>query len=340
MMIGKDDKIWVTGCTGLVGSYIVRALLRAGYIQLICNRRSTSKMSHVKDFSDQVDWTEIDLTSSYDVFEQVGKVDIVIHAAALVSFNPSDQDSLITMNVDVTRDLVNAGIEHGLKKFIFISSVAALGKRKDGKTIDEQSEWKDSPLNSPYGISKKRGELEVWRGAQEGLEVVILNPSYILGTGIWGQSSLRLYTDIMKGNRFYPMGTNGFVDVRDVAQAAVIAMDKNIVNDNYIISAENLSYQAVMEIMTKVMDIDPPQKPLTPRLRSMYYWYKKITSLLTFKRSSITRSTLESLSLTSHYSNQKSIDALGMKYRNIPKTLKDTTEKFLAEDETPLPLNK
>ncbi len=338
-MVEKKDRIWLTGSTGLLGSYIARYLLKSGYTNLVCNKRSTSDLSQVSDFVEEVEWVEIDLTSYYDIYDHMKQVDCVIHAAALVSFNPQDKERLDEHNVEVTSTIVNAAIEENIKKLVYISSVAALGKREDGQVISESHEWKDSPLNSHYGISKYKSELEVWRGGQEGLDIAILNPSYILGTGRWGSSSLRLYPDVARGNRYYPEGGNGFVDVRDVAEAVIKVILKDKSQENFIVSAENLSYLEVMKVMCKTMDLDPPSVALTPFRRKVYYFIRRMKDIVTLKSPTITQSALKNLSIPARYNNQKSLDDLSLKYRDVRETLMETTHRFNSHDESPLPID-
>ncbi len=337
-MVEVTDRIWLTGSTGLLGSYIARYLLKSGYTNLVCNKRATSDLSLISDFSEDVTWVDIDLTSYYDVYDFMKEVDCVIHAAAMVSFNPQDKSQLEENNVEVTTTIVNAALEENIKKLVYISSVAALGKRADGKRISETQEWKESSLNSHYGISKYKSELEVWRGGQEGLDMVILSPAYILGTGKWGSSSLRLYPDVAKGNRYYPEGGNGFVDVRDVAEAVIKVIEQDRTQENYIISAEDLSYFEVMKVMCQTLDLDPPSKGLTSYHRKVYYYMRRIKDLVSLKSPSLTMSALNNLSIQSCYNNQKSIDELSMNYRDIRKTLRETTSRFKAKDESPLPI--
>src|SRR5436305_14395829 len=104
-----------------------------------------------------------------------------MHAAGMVSFNPSDKKKLFQLNIEGTANVVNAAIETSIKDFIHVSSVSALGRHDDAKTIDEAKKWAGNHGQSNYGISKYYGEMEVWRGMGEGLSPLIVNPSTLLG---------------------------------------------------------------------------------------------------------------------------------------------------------------
>src|SRR5690606_38359872 len=84
------------------------------------------------------------------------------------------------VNVEGTANVVNVMLQKKINKLVYISSVAALARSAEALVIDENEKWTSSPLNTPYGISKYLAELEVWRGAQEGLEVMIFNPSVLM----------------------------------------------------------------------------------------------------------------------------------------------------------------
>src|SRR6185369_10296384 len=130
-----------------------------------------------------------------DVFsleDALSGMEEVYHCAGLVSFNEADRYQLKKVNAEGTANIVNMALEKGIKKFCHVSSVATLQVQANKKYIDEFSVWKTASGNSTYAISKYRAEFEVWRGMSEGLNVVVVNPSLVLGAGCWGQSSGQL----------------------------------------------------------------------------------------------------------------------------------------------------
>src|SRR5690606_34560851 len=120
------------------------------------------------------------------------------------------------INVEGTKNIVNKALECGIKKLVYISSVAAIGRKLTGELVDEKTQWEDSHTHTHYAISKFKAELEVWRGFAEGLEGVVLNPATILGYGNWEQSSSGLFKSAHKEFKWYSRGINGFADVNDV----------------------------------------------------------------------------------------------------------------------------
>ena len=126
-----------------------------------------------------------------------------------------------------------------------VSSVAALGKSPDGSAVDENIKWLPADKHSPYSISKYFSETEVWRGAEEGLPVVIVNPSVILGPGDWQNGSCSILTIVDEGLSFYTTGITGYVDVRDVTKAMIQLMNSDISNERFLLNAENICYKDI-----------------------------------------------------------------------------------------------
>ena len=170
-------KILITGITGLLGSYLAKSY--AGEAKLSGLKRPSSSTALLGDLSTQVQWYEGEITDVELLIEACKDQDLVIHAAGMVSFDESKKEALLKTNAQGTACLVNAMLSTNCKNLVFISSVAALGK-DNIPIINENQKWVNSTMNTPYAISKHLAELEVWRGAQEGLEVMVFNPSVLL----------------------------------------------------------------------------------------------------------------------------------------------------------------
>lgn len=215
--------IFVTGANGLVGSFIVRQLLDKGE-SVRALKRETSDLSLIQAFEKQIEWIEGDLLD-YDILNEALKdVDYVIHTAAIVSFDPNDFQDLYITNVEGTANLVNACLANSIKKICHLSSIAAIGKNNKEAKISELTKWENSEQNSHYAKSKYLAELEVWRGIEEGLNAVIVNPTIILGPGDWEKSSAKLFKQVWKHSSFYPNGFFHYVDVRDVSTICILSL--------------------------------------------------------------------------------------------------------------------
>ncbi|RME95841.1 MAG: NAD-dependent epimerase/dehydratase family protein, partial [Bacteroidetes bacterium] len=129
MTISKSTPILVTGATGFVGSYVCRRLLAAGYEQVFAHRRATSQLDlYPPEEVAQLQWREADLEDYFAVEDMLAGIQVVIHCAALVSFQPGDKRRLLAVNRDGTSHVVNAALCQGVEFLIHLSSVAALGR--------------------------------------------------------------------------------------------------------------------------------------------------------------------------------------------------------------------
>ncbi|WP_315818623.1 NAD-dependent epimerase/dehydratase family protein [Paraflavitalea speifideaquila] len=117
----------------------------------------------------QVEWIEGDILDIVSLDEAMEGVEAVIHSAAKVSFDPKEKKELFNINIDGTANMVNMALEKNVRRFVHISSVAALGRTVSGDRVTETKKWQHSKLNTQYAISKYHAEREVWRGMGEGL---------------------------------------------------------------------------------------------------------------------------------------------------------------------------
>ena len=209
--ITPPSTVLVTGGAGFVGAYVVRDLIRHGYVVKALRRKAVIPFYIDADILRQVNWIDCDILDIFALEEAMKNTDAVIHTAAKVSFHEKDRHELFATNVEGTANVVNMALEHNVKRFIHVSSVASLGKRNNGSVVNEDSKWQENKLNTNYAVSKYYGEMEVWRGIAEGLNAVIVNPSTILGYGDWNSSSNALFKNAYNGFPWYTNGVNGFV---------------------------------------------------------------------------------------------------------------------------------
>lgn len=236
--------IAVTGASGLLGSFIVRRLIAANE-DVICLRRKSSDISLLDDINHLLRWKDVDLLDLSSIEEGLGDCTKVIHSAALVSFNPRRKREIMEHNVIGTRNLVNACLHLGVARLVHISSVAALGRHKNQKIVDETNKWSDSSLRSNYAYAKYLAELEVFRGEEEGLSTVIVNPSAILAPANFNRSSAQIFKHVWKESPFYISGTLNYVDVRDVAEIAWRLLNDNIRHERFILNAGHIAYKEI-----------------------------------------------------------------------------------------------
>ena len=174
--------------------------------------------------------------------------------------------------------------------------------------------------------------MEVWRGSQEGLSVVIINPGVILGPGFWGTGSGVLFTTAYKAYSFYPPGGTGFITVQDVIKMMTTLMDSQIKNERFIAVAENLSFQEILIRLTQEFGKPAPRKKLK-------YWQLEIGRIVDFiwtvlsgNPRSITKSSIYSMKHRDLYNNHKTIEVLGFVFAPLDPTLTFASRLFLQEN--------
>lgn len=332
--------ILVTGATGLVGSHLVYQLLKRGE-KIRAVKRATSNVSNVlKVFSyydrkpailcSKIEWVDADLMDVEEVDSLFDDISEVYHCAAMVSFAPKDKKNLLKFNSGITANLVNASIRKDVKKFGMISSVAVLDKSQDKETT-EADYWKNDPAVSVYGISKYMSEMEVWRGVEEGLNAVIVNPSLILGPGNWSNSSSTLFETAHRGMPFYSDGTNGFVDVRDVAKATIELMDKGVFGERFILNAENWLLRNSFSAMAKALGTKVPHIPLSKNLAGVYWRLEWLKSFVFGSQPKVTKETVNTAFSTTRYSNQKIKDLLGIEFIPVQQSIEEFSRFYLND---------
>jgi len=328
------ETIGITGANGLVGSYFVRYLLSAGY-SIRALKRKTSDLSLLADVKDKVDWIEGDILDVFSLEETFSGCDLVLHTAALVSYDSRDRDRIFQTNIEGTANVVNTCLNLNINRLLYISSIAAIGRKSDSKEwVKETNSWDTNKGLSDYSISKHEAELEVWRGMTEGLEVIIVNPSIILGAGFWSAGSSRLFTTVSKKFPFYTSGSTGFVDVRDVVTATMKLHEKNIINERFILNSGNYAYKYIFDLIAKGFGVKGPTIKAGKTLSSFAWRAGAIQKLLTGKTPSVTKATAKIAQKNLQFSNEKITSRLEFKFLPIEKTIAETTESFKTYQKT------
>lgn len=325
--------VFVTGGTGLVGSYLLINLLKQGK-KVRALKRNNSNMEQVEfafaqyfdqpqHYLNQIEWVEGELLDVYFIEEALEGIEQVYHAAAMVSFQPEQKDLLMKTNVQGTAILVDAANRMGVKKFAFISSIASLG-RGNNKMTDEECWWDSGEKSSQYSLSKYLAEQEVWRASAEGLDVVIVNPSIILGPGEWTSGSSELFHTIYKGLKFFTKGSTGFVDVRDVAMACIALMESDIVNERFILNAENIKYKELFDYIAEGFNVKEPSLFVSERMGAVAWRIAWLVGKMSGKRPLITKETTRSANNMTRYSNEKIRKSIDYNFISIKQSVAET----------------
>lgn len=295
----------------------VRALKRPGASTAVFDLYTR----HDPLLRERVSWVEGDLLDIYSLEEALDGVDVVYHAAAMISFVPSEAKEMLHVNINGTANLVNlCQGKPDFRYFAHVSSVATLGRTSGDQQLDEQTHWDPSSHPSNYAISKYGAEREVWRAMAEGLPAVIVNPSIILGPGDWSRGSAALFQKVKNGFPFYTEGVSGFVDVRDVCAALLFLHEKGITGERYILNGSDTGFDVLFRMIAKALRVKPPRIKVSPWMAALAWPIDKIRSLITGTRPFITRETARSARSKFHYSAAK-IRQLGFSFRPLEETI-------------------
>ncbi|WP_020538415.1 NAD-dependent epimerase/dehydratase family protein [Lewinella cohaerens] len=325
--------ILITGATGFVGSYTARLLIQQGYTQLHALRRPGSQLTLLGAAADKITWHEAELEDYFSLEAALEGIDTIIHCAALVSFAPRDKEKLLTINRKGTQYLVDAALFQKVRRLIHVSSVAALGRNNHGHLISESSKWEDGRLVTNYSRSKFLAELEVWRGQEEGMSVAAVYPSIILGAGHWSEGTAKMFAYAQQSPTYYPTGSTGVVDVRDVAEAILLTLKRDEKNDRFLLNGANLSYRELLTQMTTALGVPAPKKPLPKWGAQLLAIAEKIRTIFTRSTPLLTSETVRASYQNYVYDSRHSEETLGMTYRDAETTIGETAALFMATRE-------
>lgn len=322
--------VFITGGTGFIGTYIIRNLVEKGYaVRAI--RRSNKLPFYIPEKTwANVQWVDGDILDVVSLSDAMYGADAVIHSAAIVSFSKKERHEMYHVNVEGTANIVNAAVENKIKRFLHISSVAALGRTTRTETVTEQKKWEENKSNTHYAISKHHAELHVWRGFAEGLEGVVINPSTVLGYGDWHQSSCAIFKNAYREFPWYTKGVNGFVGVEDVAEAAVQLLFSDITEQKFIVNAENWSFQQLFNTIADGFHKKHPHKEATKAMGEIAWRLEKLKEMTTGKRALLTRETAKVAHSKTSFDNSSLLKALpGFQFTPLDIIIKKTCEKYL-----------
>ena len=320
--------ILVTGGTGLLGSHLLWHLVQ-GDVAIKAIYRSEDTLKEVQtifsyytenptSYFEIINWVQADITDVPALEAAFQGITHVYHTAAMISFNPAAWDALKKTNVEGTANIVNLCIAHKIVKLCYASSIAAIGKSIDGTVVTEENEWLESET-SVYALSKHLAEMEVWRGSQEGLKVVIVNPGIILGPGNWDHGSLRLFKNAAKGMSAYFPGGTGFITVNDVVSMMTQLMRSPLYSERFIGVAQNMSFQELFTMIASSFGVKTPKKMIPFWLLEVGWRVDWLRHFIIGTKRQITKNTVKSLRQRQYFSSAKLKETLAFNFEDIEK---------------------
>ncbi len=323
--------ILVTGSTGLVGSHLlyklvsdnekVRAIYRTE--RKLANVKSvfSTYTSNYESLFKAIEWVQADLLDIPSLSEAFIGITHVYHCAAFVSFEPDKYQTLRKTNIEGTANIVNLCLSNTISKLCYVSSIATIGSPINNEEITEETIWNPEDDNSVYAITKYGAEMEVWRATQEGLNVVIVNPGVILGAGIWRYGTGSFFKKAHKGFKYFTSGTIALIAVEDVVSIMIALTKSDIINERFLLVAENWTYKQFLQTLSKSVHVKPPEKMANNSLLKLAWKLDWLKTKLTGKRRQLTKHIVTSLSTEKNYSNKKIETALNYKFKSIDETI-------------------
>lgn len=263
-----------------------------------------------KNLFNKIIWRDVDFSDVLGLDELLKDVKNVYHCAAFVSLNNSDRNQILKTNTEGTANLVNACINNKIEAFCYVSSITVLQNTDFTGDLDESVFWKEEPGQNIYSLSKHLAEQEVWRGMEEGLNAVIVNPGVIVGPGNWNRGTGQLFSTSYKGIKFYTEGVNGFVAVVDVASIMVELMDKKIFKERFVLVENNYSFKDVLEVIHKALGKMPPAINATRTFLNI----ARVFTFMLPKDLKVSGSMIKTLLGKTTYSNRKITSLLNYKF--------------------------
>ncbi|MCS6775695.1 MAG: NAD-dependent epimerase/dehydratase family protein [Chloroherpetonaceae bacterium] len=254
-------KALVTGGTGFVGSHVARLLIERG-VNVRALVRPGSRCDNLEDLDPRrLELFCGDLTDPTSLREAVRGCDVVYHVAADYRLWTRDPQQLYRVNVQGTRDLLQAAMDAGVSRVVYTSSVGALGIPKDGSPGTEDTPVSEADMIGHYKRSKFLAEREVRRFAEAGLPVVITNPSTPVGErDIKPTPTGKIIVDFL--NRRMPAyvdtGLN-LIDVRDVAEGTLRAAERGKIGERYILGHRNTTLKEMLEMLAEITGLPAPK---------------------------------------------------------------------------------
>jgi dihydroflavonol-4-reductase len=317
----------VTGATGHIGNVLVRKLIRRGerVRALIPPRESRAPLQGL-----EVEAVEGDVLDTSVLFKAFRGVRGVFHLAGLISIMPGANPSVRKVNVEGTRNVMQATRESAVEKFVYASSIHAIQRIESG-VIDETLPYDPHNPYGEYDRSKAEATLAVQKAAQAGLEAVIVCPTGVIGPYDFRGSMMGdvICSATQKKPMFYIDGAYDFVDVRDVADGLIAASERGTRGESYILSGQKISVRYLLETVREItgqhffqMKIPFDLAKFAALFTPLYYRFARATPRFT-------PYSLEVLKSNANISHAKATQQLNYHPRPLYESIADTVQWFL-----------
>lgn len=256
-------KTLITGATGLLGGNLARELVLRGNEEVRVLVRESSNRAALDGLD--VEHARGDIRDRESVKKAVDGCERVYHVAASVSQWRPDLPAMKKINIEGTENVLGEALAAGVSRCVYVSTVDTLGLSSLEDPADETASHESmAAFGNPYVDTKYEAEQRALGIYKQGLDLVIVKPTYMIGEYDVKPTSGQMIVEVAKGRALaYPSGGNNFVDVLDVARGMILAMDKGRSGESYILANQdgNLTYK---EMWTLIAEVTGARKPAVP----------------------------------------------------------------------------
>jgi dihydroflavonol-4-reductase len=322
--------IIVTGASGHIGNVLVKMLLQEGYevgvVDLDPVNDLVIKDLDVKFFKGDVR----DLDFLTEIFKQA---EYVFHIAGIVAIAPGNKELMYSVNVQGTKNIVKACLDSGVRRLVYTSSVHALYEPPRGKSIVEKLGDIEDDFGE-YAKTKVLATKEVMKGVEKGLDAVVVYPSGVIGPFDYKSSEMGELMKMYSGGEvpFYIDGEYNFVDVRDVARGIILAWQKGVKGEDYILAGEKITVNELFKVISEFTGIKTPKIKIPIFIAKILAPFALIYYRLSKKVPVFTPYSLKVLESNCEISSEKAKKELGYSYRSIKDSVRDILKWKKKED--------
>lgn len=324
--VGK--KVVVTGGTGFIGSRLVHRLAGSGY-DVHALVRASSDLTPLKECLDRITLVHGDVTDASSLANVFSGVDEVYHCAGLTYMGGKKNPMLQKINVEGTRNVLEAARKAGVRRVVHVSSITAVGISGANRKCDEESPWNFDMIDLEYARTKHMAEKIVGEEVKKGLDCVIVVPAFVFGAGDINFNAGRIIKDVYKRKMpFYPLGGVCVIDVEIVVDCLVAAMKKGRTGERYIIGGDNVSFRELSQTIMKVTGVHQFSMPLPVWAAHVISYLLKFTKERNriSKLFNMTMFTVASKFL--YFDSSKAQRELGMRYEPYEQSIRRTFEWY------------
>lgn len=320
-------KVLLTGANGLLGSNIVRELLNQKY-EVVALIEEGKTPTTLEDLPIQIIYGNI--MNLVSLKAQFKYIDYVIHCAAMTNVWPARCEKTWDVNVKGTENVIEAAIEHNIKRLIYIGTANSFGFGNDSDLGNESKEYKSDIYGLDYMDSKKAAQEKVLKAVKEKkLPAIVVNPTFMIGPFDSGPSSGEMILSLYKGKvPGFTTGGKNFINVKDAAVGVTNALTMGKIGSCYILGNENLTFDEAFNKISNVIGVTPPQRKLPSVIVKSYGWLSSFMGKTFSFKPSVTYE-LATISNDIHfYSSEKAQIELELPQNSIEEGIKDCFEWF------------